>query len=218
MKIKLLHTGPLATNTYLLYDESTKLCAVVDPADSNTVEAFMLSQGLKCTHILLTHGHFDHVMGVAALKRSTGALVCISREDAQELLQEEENPVRRASLWGYKIEKSPVDIFVSDGDIIQAAGFELRVISTPGHTQGGVCYVLEKPEKVIFAGDTLFRANVGRADLPGGSPAALFDSVNNRLFTLSGDYMVYPGHDAATTLEYERENNPYIKCGSYEEW
>ena len=217
MQIKLLFTGPFGTNTYVLYGEEEKNCVVFDPADARTVLSFLEAEDLNCTHIFLTHGHFDHVMGVAALKKATGALVCISREDAASLLPPEDGEFIK-SMWGYKIEPSGVDIFAEDGAVLRAAGFELRVVATPGHTPGGVCYVLESPKKVIFAGDTLFRENVGRADLEGGNAEALFASVKERLFTLPGDYDVYPGHSGATTLAHEREHNPYILCGSSQAW
>ncbi len=217
MKIKLLHTGIMGTNTYVLCNEETKECVVFDPADAQTVLDFLLGEGLACTHILLTHGHFDHVMGVAALKKATGAKVYIAEADAQELLPNAERKLNK-TMWGHKIEPCDVDVFPVDGDVIEAAGFKLKAIATPGHTPGGICYVLEEPEKVIFAGDTLFRVNVGRADLPGGSAPALFASVKEKLFALEGDYAVYPGHAEMTALEYERQHNPYILCGSSEAW
>ncbi len=215
MEIKLLHTGPLGTNTYVLYGGAEGACAVIDPGGAEPVLAFLREKGLRCTDILLTHGHFDHVLGVAELKRESGARVCINRDDAWVLLPDRQES---APMWGYKIEPSGVDSYASKGDEISAAGFQLRVIETPGHTPGGVCYVLEQPEKVIFSGDTLFCESVGRADLPGGNAAKLYSSIKEELFTLPGDYLVYPGHNRMTTLSHERKTNPYILCGSSEEW
>lgn len=219
MDIQLLQTGPLGTNTYVVYGGSEKQCVVIDPADAKPVIAFCERKELKCTHILLTHGHFDHIMGVSELRTAMGAKVCMSDIDAPMLTQDEKDGNRvRSSTWGYHVEACPVDIFAKDGDVIQAAGFAFKVISTPGHTQGGVCYVLDEPEKVIFAGDTLFRENVGRVDLFGGSAQALHSSITKKLFTLQGDYAVYSGHSEETSLDHERRYNPYVTRWSPEEW
>ena len=217
MKSQLLHTGPMGTNTYVISGAREKECAVIDPAGAEPVLSYCKENGLVCTHILLTHGHFDHIMGVADLREATGAKVCMSREDAPSLTQED-GQASRGALWGYSIKPSPVDVFVEDGEVLEAAGFIFKVITTPGHTPGGVCYVLDKPEKVIFGGDTLFRANVGRVDFPGGSAQALHASITQKLFALEGDYVVYTGHDEGTTLDYERRFNPYVTRWSPEEW
>ena len=209
-------TGPLSTNTYIVYDGSAepeggkRPCAVVDPASSHRVLDVLDRNGLHCTHILLTHGHFDHIMGVAEIKSREGAEVLIHRDDADAV----SGSGSLAYMAGALVKKFTVDRLLGDGDVFTAAGMTFRVIHTPGHTPGGVCYVLEN-ERVIFCGDTLFRLSVGRTDLSGGSDEQLYESILYRLFPLHGDYRLLPGHDRETTLDFEREHNPYMKRGAY---
>ncbi len=206
MEVKRLDTGHWGTNTYVLYGKTPGECVVIDPAGDAPVTDFMAQNGLRCTHILLTHTHFDHIMGVAALKAATGALVCAHAIDAPGL---HDPAMSLAKMAWCTIEPCEADVVLQDGDTLSAAGFSLRVLHTPGHTAGGVCYVLEEPEKVIFSGDTLFCRSVGRSDLAYGDEKALLSSLNDTLFALPGDYAVYPGHGPATTLDAERRNNPF---------
>lgn len=212
MNIICTPTGPLGTNTYIVYSEegtaeSPAPCAVVDPAGSAKVLKLLRAHNLRCTDILLTHGHFDHVMGVAELKAQENARVAIHRLDASALT---DGKASLAHLGGVLVKKCEVDLLLDDEETITAAGFEFRVIHTPGHTPGGVCYVCED-EKVIFAGDTLFRLSVGRTDLPGGDGEQLSESIAYRLFSLHGDYRVLTGHGEETTLEFERRHNPFMQ-------
>ncbi len=206
MEVKRLDTGYMGTNTYVLYGGEPGACVVIDPADDRPVLDFMAENGLRCTHILLTHTHFDHIMGVAGLKAATGALVCAHADDAPGL---HDASISLARMTSFAVEPSEADVVLQDGDTLAAAGFTLRVLHTPGHSAGGVCYVLEAPRKVIFSGDTLFYRSVGRTDLPHGSQSELLASIRNKLFTLEGDYLVYPGHGPATRLADERAGNPY---------
>jgi glyoxylase-like metal-dependent hydrolase (beta-lactamase superfamily II) len=210
MKLQTLVTGGLEENIYLLYDKKDDECVVIDPGDAKLVLDFLKKNGLKLTHILLTHGHFDHTMGVPRLKRETGAKVYIQHSDASALTDPRLN-------LGPNTESVEPDVRVTDGDVIDAAGFTIKVVHTPGHTTGGVCYVLDE-ERMIFAGDTLFRLSVGRSDLPGGDSKVLFDAIKDRLFSLEGDYTVYPGHMRHTTLQFEREHNPFMRVWSHEQW
>lgn len=207
LNIECIHTGPLAVNTYVIWKDGGKApidCVVIDPANSGKVMSFLSSRGLCLKAILLTHGHFDHIMGVSRLREQTGARVYINKLDAAAL---GDNSASLASMIGVKVDPSEVDAFVEDGMTITEAGVTFRAIHTPGHTKGGVCYIVED-EKVVFSGDTLFRMSYGRTDLPGGDSAELFDSIIYRLFTLKGDYRVLPGHERETTLDFERRNNP----------
>ena len=212
MKIVRIPTGPLGTNTYIVYRECTDEetpCVVIDPAASLPVIKKLRELGLKCTHILLTHGHFDHIMGVKKLKESEGAEVFIHSSDADALSG---GAGSLAYMAGAFVEPCEVDKRLADGDEFTAAGLDFRVISTPGHTPGGVCYLIES-EKAVFTGDTLFRLSVGRTDLAGGDGVQLYESILYRLFSLKGDYRLLPGHEEASTLDYERKFNPYMKNG-----
>ncbi|MBR4636692.1 MAG: MBL fold metallo-hydrolase [Clostridia bacterium] len=216
MNIICTPTGPLGTNTYIIYNEegtevSPAPCAVVDPASSKKVLDLLLKHHLHCSDILLTHGHFDHIMGVAELKEKHSAKVLIHELDANALTG---GAGSLAYMGGILVKKCSVDVLLRDEDVITAAGFPFRVIHTPGHTPGGVCFVSEE-ERVIFSGDTLFRLSVGRTDLPGGDSEQLFESIAYRLFTLHGDFRVLPGHEDETTLDFEREHNPYVRGGMF---
>lgn len=205
-------TGPLAVNTYIVWydgEEPPFDCVVIDPANSNKVLRALAERQLNCRAILLTHGHFDHIMGVAKLKDATGAKVYINRLDADAI---SDGRSSLAHMVGLRVDPSRVDVFVEDGMTFTEAGVEFTAIHTPGHTKGGVCYVVEK-ERVIFSGDTLFRLSYGRTDLAGGDSMALYESLMYRLFTLKGDYRVLPGHEAETTLEFEKQNNPCVHNG-----
>ncbi|MBO4563484.1 MAG: MBL fold metallo-hydrolase [Clostridia bacterium] len=213
LNIRSIPTGPLAVNTYIVWydnDASEKCeCIVIDPANSGKVKRALDEWGLTLKAILITHGHFDHIMGVARLREQTGAKVYINKLDSAAM---KDNGASLASMIGVRVDPTSVDVYVTDGMLISEAGIELRAIHTPGHTVGGVCYVMEK-ERVIFSGDTLFFMSYGRTDLPGGDAEALYDSIMYRLFTLKGDYRVLPGHDRETTLDFERKNNLCIMSG-----
>lgn len=156
----------------------------------------------------MTHGHFDHILGVCGLKEFTGAKVLIHKLDGDCLLDENKS----LCSWECpgKQKKMSVDILLSDNDKISIGDAVLRVMHTPGHTKGGVCYIDEK-DKLIFSGDTLFCLSAGRTDFPGGSTKELFESLK-RLRDLPGDYTVCPGHNKATTLDFERKNNRYMRA------
>ena len=214
MHILCVPTGPLGTNTYIVYselgtEEKPADCAVIDPAASKPIIKKLRELNLRCTHILLTHGHFDHTMGVAKLKEEEDALVFIHNADSAALSGGEAS---LAYMAGTHVAPCEVDKKLKGNDVFTAAGLEFKVVFTPGHTPGGVCYVIES-EKVIFSGDTLFRLSVGRTDLAGGDGMRLYESIAFHLFTLPGDYRVFPGHEDETTLEFERKHNPFMKSG-----
>jgi glyoxylase-like metal-dependent hydrolase (beta-lactamase superfamily II) len=209
-----LLTGPLDVNTYIVHRENSTDCAVIDPADAAAVKRFLDDRNLNCTHILITHGHFDHIMGVSGLKTDLGAEVIIHSADAAALYDDN---VSLACAMGIKLDGCRADILTEDGTEITAAGLRFRVIHTPGHSKGSVCYQV-KSERTLFSGDTLFRLSAGRSDLPGADPSLLYDSIVQKIFTLEGDYTVYPGHMEQTTLEFERKRNPFIKHWKQNEW
>ena len=193
--------GPVAANSYIVHQDGSSSCAVIDPADANLIYDMLRDKKLDCSHILLTHGHFDHVWGVAELKELTGANVYIHEADAD--LAAGRDPYFSSISFSRK--PCVPDVFVHEGDRITAGGLTFRVLETPGHTKGGVCYAVDE-EKTVFTGDTLFCESVGRTDL-GGDIRELMDSIFNKLYPLDG-YSVYPGHEECTTIAHEKQYNP----------
>ncbi len=204
MKVLSAMVGPIMTNCYILCDEAAKVCAVIDPGDEpKRIEAMIASCGCSPVMILLTHGHFDHCTGVAGLLEKWPDLpVYIHEADVTDGVGGELT-FRRLDEKNQR--------YWHEGDTLTVGGLTLRVMETPGHSRGSVCLLVEG-QGVIFSGDTLFRGNCGRCDFPGGDYRAMLRSLA-RLGRLEGQYQVYPGHEAATDMEYERKYNPYMKQG-----
>ena len=202
MKVKQEVFAPLANNCYLIVDEESNKSALVDCSEwTDRMEELIGDTELE--YILLTHGHFDHIGGVSAVKKKYGAKVAISNEDAPML----SNSVLSMAAFQYAEQESvQPDIIVKEGDVIELGSVKIRVISTPGHTKGGVCYIAED---CLFTGDTLFRCSCGRTDFMGGSEKEMLESLR-RLKALDGDYKIYAGHEGNSTLDFERRNNPYM--------
>lgn len=209
MKILTLDLGhEMFANCYMLVDEKTGEAAIVDPAWY--VEEFngiLKKNNAKLKYILLTHGHFDHIFGVYGLKEATGAKVVVHFKDAEHLT----DPRKSLAQGNMPEPQIPVsaDILIKEGDILTLGDEEIKVMSTPGHTMGSVCYVIES-ERTIISGDTLFCMTAGRTDFPDGSDELMIKSLK-RLINLDGDYRVLPGHNRETTLENERKRNWYIR-------
>ncbi len=190
--------GMIEANCYIVADEDTKLCAVIDPGDeSNCVMDYLERNKLTCRYILLTHGHFDHTMAANAVAEQTGATVCMSKLDA--------NP--DISGPQYRFTPPAGTIWLNDGDELTVGGLTFRVMATPGHSPGSLSFVCQD---CIFTGDTLFRDSCGRTDLPGGDMKQLLRSLK-RICDLPGNMEVYPGHMDATSLDRERRFNYYVK-------
>ncbi len=206
MRVIKLPCGPIAANSYIVYKSGSPHCAVIDPADAALIFDETARLGVTVSHILVTHGHFDHIFGLAALKERTGALVYAHPDDA-ELLRD----ARKNFSAQQRTPLPPVtpDALVGDGDVIEAAGLSFRVLHTPGHTRGGVSFYVAA-EHAVFTGDTLFCQSVGRTDLPGGSARALMQSIVDKLMPLPDDTIVYPGHEEDSTIGRERVSNPFL--------
>ena len=207
MKVGKFVLGPVATNCYIGINEETKECFIVDPATCPPeFVSYIKNAGLTVKAVLLTHGHFDHIIGLDALLKEFP--VPVYAHEAERDVLESEQLNSSASMLGQPYSFSGAD-FVTNRQELRIAGFEIRVVYTPGHTIGGCCYYIEK-EKALFSGDTLFRGSVGRTDLPTGSMGQLVSSVRDRLFVLPDDTKVYPGHMEETTIGYEKKYNPFI--------
>ena len=198
MLIKTLPVGQFETNCYVVTNEDTLECVVIDPGDeSNTILDYLEDNHLKCKAIFLTHGHFDHVGAAAAVAEETGAPVYMNALDE----------AKNGSSLHYPFSLPANGRHYAGGDVIDAAGLRFEVIATPGHTPGGVTL---RCSNALFVGDTLFKGSCGRTDLPGGSMEQELQSLK-KLCSLPGDYEVYPGHMDPTTLERERLFNYYCR-------
>jgi glyoxylase-like metal-dependent hydrolase (beta-lactamase superfamily II) len=214
MQLITLVTGPIEVNTYIAFGKNEGECFIVDPSDTDMVARELEARALRPTHILLTHGHFDHILSVADLKERYGCAVCIHEADAEALSSSRKS---LSMMMGFGVKPCQPDMLLKGGEILSCAGFPVKVLSTPGHSKGSVCYALEE-ERAVFSGDTLFRLSVGRTDLPGGNANELYASIAYCLFRLEGEYDVYPGHMEKTTLDYERQRNPFVNRWSPETW
>ena len=206
LAIRMMVLGPVQTNCYFLINEDTKEVLIVDPADrAQKIIEWINSEGLKPVAILLTHGHFDHIMGVQGVKKEYGIPIYASKDEVEVLA----NPqINVSTMMGAYLSMKADELF-SDGDVLELAGMKLKVTSTPGHTIGSVCFYMEE-EKVLISGDTLFEASVGRSDFPTGSSRQLIESIKTRLFVLPDDTDVFPGHGGTTNIAYEKAHNPFI--------
>ena len=201
MIINTFTAGPIDANNYLLTDNDE---AVLIDCSEAKPEVLSALEGKKLKFILLTHGHFDHVLGVNEMREKTGAKVLINKEDVVRM-NESADIMRTFGVQG--VETPKADDFLNDGDTLKFGNTEIKVIATPGHTQGCVCYLIDGK---LFSGDTLFKESVGRCDLPGGNFQKLSDSVKNRLFTLDDNTIVYSGHGPETTIGHEKKYNEII--------
>ncbi len=211
MRLAEIHTipiGPLQTNCYLVICPETRSACVIDPAWSGEdIDGRVTEQQAELEAILLTHGHFDHLAGAAALKRICGAPL-LAHADSRPFLTSAQHHAR---LWGFQIEPPPeLDDELAEGQVLEIGTLRLTVLHTPGHAPGHVCFY-EPAANLLFDGDVLFRGGIGRADLPGGNYDLLMASIRERLLTLPDSTAVYPGHGPATTIGDERRWNPFLR-------
>lgn len=198
MRIKRIPVGDMQANCYVIAEDG---CVLIDPG-AEPERILAETDGKAVEAVLLTHGHFDHI-GAAAYFQRAGAKVYVGKWDA-EMTYTTKN---LGSMAGVRVESFQADEYVSDGDRLKIAGLDILALATPGHSEGGMCYLAGS---ALFTGDTLFRQGIGRWDFPGGSYVKLINSIGEKLLTLDGDIAVYPGHGEESTLEFERLNNPYL--------
>jgi glyoxylase-like metal-dependent hydrolase (beta-lactamase superfamily II) len=206
--------APFFKNGFVVGCEETHEAILIDPGDEvASLLAFAERNGLKIRHILLTHGHIDHVTGVAAAKRALGVPVYLHHDD----LFLYERAVEMGALFGLKVEpQPPIDVFYKPAQVIAFGTYEVRVHHTPGHCPGGVCLQIGKKGtagKELFVGDTLFAGSIGRTDLPGGDHQTLLASIRTVLFPMGDDAIVHSGHGPDTTIGQERRANPFLQQG-----
>ena len=206
LRIESYVLGPVSTNCYFLINEETKQVILVDPADNSAyIEEKIREENLELWGILLTHGHFDHILAAQAVKEKYNIPIYACRQE-EEMLREPS--INMTVHYGQGCSIVP-DVFLEDLDVIRLAGFSVQMIHTPGHTKGSCCYYL-KDEGVLFSGDTVFYGSVGRTDFPGGSTAEIVRSLHKLVDSLPEETEVFPGHDASTTIGYEKRYNPFV--------
>lgn len=206
MILETLVVGMIQANCYVLGDEKTGEAVVIDPGgDTPVIVRALSSRNLKPVAVVATHGHFDHVEGLAGMKRATGAPILVHKGDLP-LIQ---GMTAQGMLFGLQVEAAPPpDKFVEEGDTIPFGSYALTVVHTPGHSQGSISLCLDRR---VFVGDLLFAGSIGRTDLQGGDYDTLIRSVRDKIFTLPDDTVVYPGHGPTTTVAVEKRTNPFFR-------
>jgi glyoxylase-like metal-dependent hydrolase (beta-lactamase superfamily II) len=210
IQLKQFVFNPFQENTYIVFDE-TKECVIVDAGcyssnEQSELVSFINSNNLKPIFAINTHGHVDHVLGNQFVKENFNVKIVGNAEDLM-LIQ---SAVTHALMYGLSIDDVPsIDIMVNQGDKVKFGNSVLDVIHTPGHSPGGIC-LFSKAGNFILAGDTLFKASIGRTDLPGGNYDELINSISTRIIPLGDDVVVYSGHGDSSTIGWEKQNNPFL--------
>ncbi len=197
--------GDYVTNCYIIADEDTKNAVLFDaPAEPKKILDYCTKNNITIKYICLTHGHFDHILALDELKRETGAMLMLHEKEAKYLTDPNLNLLGLASV---DVIIPKADVLLKDGDIITLDSLKFKVIHTPGHTEGGACYLIDN---VLISGDTLFYGSIGRYDFPLGSLDDELCSIKEKLLVLEDETKVYPGHGFSTTIGKERKGNPCL--------
>lgn len=206
MIVKKFTISGMWTNCYVGVNEETKECFIVDPAIYDEgVASYIQEQGLEVKAILITHGHYDHIQGIDGFIKDTSVPV-YAHEDEQQILTDGSKNLSAKFDKPYTFTDA---ILVKDGQILDVAGFKVKLIHTPGHTCGSCCYYIED-EEVLFCGDTVFYRSIGRTDLPTGNYEQLIKSAKEKIMTLPGEVKMYPGHMDETVIKYESWYNSFL--------
>ncbi len=201
MKIKPAIVGEICTNCYVVFDEASSEGLVIDPgAEFEKIERLLKKYSVKVKYVILTHGHYDHIAAAGEVKKFTGAPILVQAEDAAML----SDPAGNGSIFftGSEV-RLKSDRSLSDGEFLEFGACKLQVLHTPGHSYGGICLA---GENVIFTGDTLFRAGIGRTDIPNTSYSQIMESIRKKLMIYPDDTIIYPGHGYISTIGEERKN------------
>ncbi len=211
MKVHKLVFSPITVNTYILDDEEGN-CAIIDCGCYNDEEFvvlkdFLSERNLKPTILLNTHLHLDHIFGNGRMLKEFGLLTHAAAEEENN----RKSATSHALMFGMSMEEPPeIGKIISGGELIKFGAIDIQTIFVPGHTAGSIAYYIEN-EKIVFTGDALFEGSIGRTDLPGGDYDTLISSILTGLLSLASDTVIYPGHGNESTIENEKENNPYLK-------
>jgi glyoxylase-like metal-dependent hydrolase (beta-lactamase superfamily II) len=201
--------GAFQCNCTVLACGDTKEAVIIDPGGGvDRIREIVEHYDLTVKALIHTHAHLDHIYCTAEVKESHGGSICLHRDD----LPLYDGIAVQAAMFGWRVrDASPVERFIGHGDIIEFGKSNALVIHTPGHTPGSVCFEVEhEGDTMVFAGDTLFRRSIGRTDLPGGDARQIVQSIRERLYTLSPDALVIPGHGPNTTIAEEAARNPFV--------
>jgi hydroxyacylglutathione hydrolase len=205
MNMKQFSLGPLGTNCYIVYKENKAI--IIDPGgDANQVKQWLSLERLEPIAILLTHAHFDHIGAVDDLRQHYHIKVYMHHQEASWLMDPSLN--RSTFFIGAEIKTDAPDYLLEAGEF-SLGPFDFEVIYTPGHSPGSISFLV-KEEHIIFSGDVLFHRGIGRTDLPGGDFAVLTDSIQNKLYKLEDETVVYPGHGPKTVIGEEKLHNPFV--------
>jgi glyoxylase-like metal-dependent hydrolase (beta-lactamase superfamily II) len=212
-RIESVVSAPFDQNAYVAWRTGSDAALVIDPGfDTAGIERVLRANGLRVEAILNTHGHADHIAGNARMKAVyPDAPLVIGANEAALLTDAEAN---LSSGFGIALRSPPADRLVAEGETLEVAGFALRVLEIPGHSPGSVVYVAEDLRPAVaFVGDVIFAGSVGRCDFPGGDARRLIAGIRGKLFRLSDETVLLPGHGPATTIGEERRTNPYAGLG-----
>jgi glyoxylase-like metal-dependent hydrolase (beta-lactamase superfamily II) len=210
LRVRTIVSPMFDENAYVVWREGQRDCVVFDPGlDPDSLLALLEEEGLTVRAILNTHGHADHIAGNAALKEAFPEAPLIIGAGDEPMLSDAK--ANLSAPFGLALTSPPADRTVREGERVEAAGLELEVFDLPGHSPGHVVFVQRGSPCHVFAGDVLFRGSIGRYDFPGGSLEQLLDGIRRKLFTLSPDSIVYPGHGPVTTVGHEQKTNPFLQ-------